>query len=115
MKNKLGVSDFNFNENSYWRNDKQYTVKDLIDLSKDLPDIKIPLSVIDLGIMPWGEQSIHSLAYHIKRMNDADLSHPVILDDMGFICDGWHRVLKAVVAGDEFIYGRRLTTMPESC
>ena len=54
------------------------------------------------------------MAYHIRRMNKADLQYPIILDDTGYICDGWHRLLKSIIGGKETIMAIRLPLMPES-
>ena len=46
-------------------------------------------------------------------MNQADLKYPIILDDTGFICDGWHRLLKSIVEGKDTIKAIRLKVMPD--
>ena len=53
------------------------------------------------------------LAYHAKRVVEADLQHPVILGPCGGIIDGFHRVVKALVFGQKFVYAVRLEEMPE--
>ena len=49
----------------------------------------------------------------MKRTNNADLKYPIILTDKGVICDGWHRLCKAVYQGDEYIKAIRIEKMPE--
>ena len=41
-----------------------------------------------------------SFVYHCKRVKDCNLEYPIILDDFGQICDGWHRIAKAVLEGN---------------
>jgi disulfide oxidoreductase YuzD len=110
---KLGINEFEFKQNSYTRNDRTYTVSDLVELSKKHEPFELPIAGIDIGLSPWGELTIKSMAYHINRMNKADLKYPIILDDTGYICDGWHRLLKSIVESKETIKAIRLPLMPE--
>lgn len=93
--------------------DKSYLVKDLIEISKDLPVFDIPLAGIDLSRMPWTINDIKDFCHHYKRVSEADSKYPIILDSTGYICDGWHRLTKAILNGDSHIKAVRLTTMPE--
>ena len=52
--------------------------------------------------------------YHLKRVNDTNLDYPVILDDEGVICDGWHRVAKAYLEGRPTVKAIRLLEMPDA-
>jgi hypothetical protein len=89
-------------------------VNSLIEASKDLIPFKMPLCGIDISVEPWGKMTIKSFIYHSKRVSNCTLDHPVILDDTGYICDGWHRVVMAVLRGDEYIMAKRLIVMPEN-
>jgi len=110
---KLGINEFEFKDGSYTRSGKVYSVSDLVELSKNYKPFDLPIAGIDIGLSPWGELTIKSMAYHIKRMNEADLQYPIILDDTGYICDGWHRLLKSIIEGKETIKAIRLPLMPE--
>lgn len=112
--NKLGINDFHYYTNTYTRAGKTWQVTDLIELSKDLQPFDLPIIGIDIGVEAWGEIDIKSFCYHMDRVNKSDLSYPIILDDTGFICDGWHRVVKAILEGNEIIKAVRLTVMPEA-
>ena len=48
----------------------------------------------------------------MKRVQETDLDHPLILDEEGFIMDGWHRVAKALLEGRETIKAVRFETTP---
>lgn len=109
----LPIEGFNFRENEFTRDDRKYRVVDLIEASKDLPAFDLPLCGIDIGIMPWGEQTIKSFVYHSKRVELADLNYPIILDDTGYPCDGWHRIAKAILLGKTTIKAKRLIVMPD--
>jgi len=109
----LGIKDFEYSENEYCRYGNTYSVKDIIELSLNHNSFDMPISGIDISGMPWGNQSIKSYCYHVKRMNNADLKYPIILDDTGYICDGWHRLAMAIILGNKSIKAIRLTVMPE--
>lgn len=81
---------------------------------QDCEIFKLPLAGIDLGARPWvNVASIDNFTYHMKRCMATNLEYPVILDDRGFICDGWHRVAKAIVEGRRTVDALRLKYMPE--
>lgn len=111
---KLGIEDFHYFENTFCSGGVKYSVKSLIEASKDIEPFKLPLAGIDISMEPWGKLSIKNFAYHSKRVNNCTLDHPIILDNTGYICDGWHRVVKAILNGDEYIMAKRLIVMPES-
>ena len=111
--NYLGIDEFNYRENSFNRDGKKYLVTDLIEASKKYEPFEIPIAGIDIGINPWGDQTIKSFCYHVQRLKKCDLNYPVILDNTGYICDGWHRLAKAIIEGKETIMAVRLTVMPE--
>jgi len=109
----LGIKDYDVIENSYTVNDFTYSVLDLIELSKKYEPFDLPLKGIDIAVKPWGDIDIKRFAYHMLRVEKADLNFPIILDECGYICDGWHRLIKAIIKGDEFIKAIRLPIMPQ--
>jgi hypothetical protein len=80
-----------------------WDVDRLVDLSGDLPRMQIPLSAIRELDEPWageGEsQTWLEMVEHIKLIEAADLSYPIILSASGRVMDGMHRVTKAVLQG----------------
>lgn len=58
---------------------------------------------------------MHGLAWHVRRVKDADLDKPILLDWEGGIADGRHRVIKALVLGKRTIKARRMMWKPEPC
>lgn len=110
---ELGMNNFSYLTNKFRRNGMAYKVTDLIEASKDLKPFDLPIKGIDLGVLPWGEFDMKGAAHHFIRVRDSSLDHPVILDDTGFICDGWHRVVKSIIEGRKTIKAVRLTIMPE--
>jgi hypothetical protein len=101
----------------YYRdgNGNLYSVARLLDDTKHLPVFDCPLAALDLSCEIWQGCNMHSLAWHVRRVNDADLDHPVLLDWEGSIADGRHRVIKALAQGKRTIKARRMTWKPEPC
>jgi len=111
--NKVKISDFHISQSFYNTGDYKYRVKDLIEVSKSLQSFDLPLQAIDISYSPWGEIDIQSFVYHSKRVTIADSKHPIILSDKGVICDGWHRIVKAILKGESTIKAVRLEVMPD--
>lgn len=94
------VKSVSVSENTYTDGDKVWTVSNLIERAKDLPVFDLPIQTIYIGAHIWSPiKSAKSLAKHMKRVMNASYDHPIILDEDGFIMDGWHRVTKALVEG----------------
>lgn len=80
-----------------------WNVRRLIELSRDLPVQRIPLSAIrELDEPYWANEGTHSLtcrdvAEHARLMLNCVLAHPIILSSDGRIMDGMHRVCKALL------------------
>ncbi|MDH2234152.1 hypothetical protein N5K37_29985 [Delftia tsuruhatensis] len=92
-----------------------YSVARLLDDTKDLPVFDMPLAGIDLDQVIWRDCDMLGLARHVKQCMDADLDCPILLDWMGSIADGRHRVLRAIALGKRTIKARRMTWKPDPC
>ena len=104
----------NIDRHHYVNYGRRYKVVDLIDESKKYEVFDLQLNSIDISAKPWGfTERIADLADHYKRVMDADLKYPVILDQYGYICDGWHRVMKALIQNKKSIKAIRLLEMPD--
>jgi hypothetical protein len=91
-----------------------YAVEDLWELAKDLPVYEVPLVGFQTDIVTWeGVGTMHDFVKHIKIVQAADLSFPIILDPAGDIADGRHRLAKALLMGLTHINVIRLTKLPE--
>lgn len=90
-----------------------WTVARLIEHSKPLPVFDLPVAAIHIGASVFSEnRTARDLAEHVKRVNEADFKYPVIMDPDGFIMDGWHRVIKALVESKETIKAVRFEVLP---
>jgi hypothetical protein len=97
---------------------RAWDVDRLIELTKDLPTIDIPLSAIsDLDRPYWYDHgyapTCRSVAEHAKLINEADLDFPIILSSDGGVMDGMHRVAKAAMEGCATILAKKFPQDPE--
>ena len=91
-----------------------WNVSRLIQLSKDLPIMTIPIE--HLNFAKWySEMSLRQLVGHMKSVNKADLKYPIILDEDGEVMDGRHRIMKALLTGKKTIKAVRFEENPSPC
>lgn len=89
----------------------------LWDLARGLPVITVSIDDIqefDMdcwfnGVAP----TCREVATHARRINQADLSHPVILAADGRLMDGGHRVAKAWLQGQTEVSAVQFADDPE--
>jgi len=80
-----------------------WDVDRLIGLANGLPRLRVPVSSIrELDEVYWfdGDQerpTCRKVLEHLRLIEDADLSYPIILGRDGRVMDGMHRVAKAVL------------------
>ena len=110
------VDDFSFEESGYERGKYYWKAQTLYDYvkKKKFKQFKLPLAGIDLSkaYKPFDNYNLDSIIYQIKRVNNCDIKIPIILDNIGQIADGLHRVVKAISMDMEYIMAYRLTDMP---
>ena len=91
-----------------------WSVARLIELSKDLPVMEIPLDHLNV-YYTYDKMTLRELAMHMKAVENADLDMPIIMDEDGDIMDGRHRVMKAMLTGAETIKAVRFDENPSPC
>jgi len=100
-----------------------WSVADIWLASEALPVEEVSLASLDaealLDSTSWsvdGGEAVpltcREILGHAQRLEDADLSYPVILTPDGVIADGCHRILKAQRLGNQTIRVVRLREMP---
>lgn len=100
-------------ENTYSDEGKVWTVTNLIARARDLEQFDLPLAAIYVDTEVWKPTgSAYGIALHMRRALDVDTSYPVILSQEGFIMDGWHRVLRALIDGKTTIKAVRFQSTP---
>ena len=96
-----------------------WDVSRLIELSKDLPRITVPLSSIrELDEVYWFDgakerPTCRRVLEHMILIEEVDLSHPIILGADGRVMDGMHRVAKAFLNGSAKIEAVQFGRDPE--
>ena len=86
----------------------KWRVSDLIEATKHLKIINIPIDHINFDAYKFGNENIYQFAQHAKKCFDADLKYPIIIDHMGGVLDGRHRLVKALILGKKMIKARRM-------
>ena len=86
-------------------------------LSGDLSPFEIEVSSIkELDEDCWfGEKTptLREIARHCKKINNASLKYPIILNADGSLMDGGHRLCKTILKGRKTIKAVQFTSMPE--
>ena len=96
-----------------------WEVERLIDLSKDLRRTRVRLSSIrEMDEVYWFDDetelpTCRKVLLHMRLINEADLSDPIILGADGRVMDGMHRVAKALLQGREEIEAVQFERDPE--
>ena len=91
----------------------------LIELSRGLPVIEVPLEDIrELDESFWfggqaDQATCRAVAEHARLIEETDLRHPIVLSSDGRVMDGMHRVCKALMRGDRSVRAVRFPTDPE--
>lgn len=87
-------------------------------LAEALPSEEIPISQIQgPDQVTWFSEehlpTCRAIADHCRRINQADLSYPVILTEDYRVFDGMHRIAKCLMLGRETILAKRFSQNPE--
>lgn len=84
-----------------------WDVDRLVCLSNNFPRKRIPLSSIQELDQTWSNEdekpTWRAMLEHIKLIDEADLSFPIILSSSGAVMDGMHRIIKALRADQKEI------------
>jgi hypothetical protein len=93
-----------------------WDVDRLIALTKDLPRREVALEELGELDRPWSGDGEHQtwreLVAHVRLIEQADLSFPIILAANGEVMDGRHRIAKAALAGRATITAVQFTEDP---
>lgn len=91
-----------------------WSVARLIELSKDLPVMRVPLLHLNV-YQTYKNLTLREMAMHIQAVQAADLQYPIILDEDGELMDGRHRILKAMLQRRKSILAVRFLKNPSPC
>lgn len=99
--------------------DKYYVchTEKLWEATKDFPVINVEIeSLKHLDGVCWFDDefppTLRNVVEHFVRMERVDTDHPIILDPIGQLFDGAHRVAKAMARGQSTIKAVQLTEVP---
>ncbi len=114
---KISIEKFSceLGSQNFTSGNDRWSVSRLIELSKDLEVFEIPLSGLNIYNLQNQINTMREFIAHVKRMQDADLKYPIILDDEGYVMDGRHRIAKALLQGKETIKAVRFVKTPTPC
>lgn len=105
---------FDFAESRYKRGNKGWFASSLYKKAEEdgLKPFDVPLASLDLSVMPFKVCNFDDFIWHMRRCSNADTNIPILLDDLGQIADGNHRVARAILRGKKYIKAYRLKNMP---
>ena len=111
---KVNITKCGFDQSSYQYNNMKWDAATMVEFCKrkNYKVFDMPLACVDLQKTPFILDSFSDFIYHAQRVNNADLKYPILLDDDGIICDGWHRIAKALLEGKTSIKAIRMEEMP---
>ena len=86
--------------------------------SEDLIPFEIEVESVkeldkDCWFGPENEATLRRVAQHARRIHEASLEMPIILNDDGSLMDGGHRLCKAFIEGRKTIAAVQFASMPE--
>jgi len=70
---------------------------------------------LNLTSAPWTAcENIADFLFHVRRCQDVNTNHRVLVHPDGWIMNGWHRVVRAIMDGKDKIPALRITELPDS-
>ncbi len=95
-----------------------WDVDNLIAASSDLPVREVALdSIADVDTDFWFKfgppPTVRRLIEHVRLMEEADLSYPIILGSDGRVMDGMHRIGRAILDGHATVKAVQFVQEPE--
>jgi len=102
---------------------RYWYIDDLIEQSRDLPVLEVSIHDLDeLDRVAWygdnshhGRLTVRQVVEHMKKIEEADLTCPIILSADGKLLDGFHRVAKAYYLGIDALPAKRFVADPPPC
>ena len=96
-----------------------WSVDRLRELSAEFHAKDVPLdSIFEFDTVYWFDDqyqpTCREVVKHLSRIQDVDISDPIILSADGHVMDGMHRVAKASILGKTHIQAVQFTEDPET-
>lgn len=93
---------------------ERWSIVRLISLSENLQVMDVPLVHLNIDYS-YTNVSLKKMVMHFNAVKNANLDFPIILDEDGIVLDGRHRIMKALMLGEETIKAVRFEVNPEPC
>lgn len=91
-----------------------WSVPRLFELARTLPVMDVPLNHLGMYYL-YEKLTLREIVMHMQAVNNADMDKPIILDEDGELMDGRHRIMKALLTGQETIKAVRFDENPSPC
>ena len=91
-----------------------YSIARLVTLSAKFKVMDIPINHLNVYQI-YKSLTLREMVKHMRAVNDADLSYPIILDEDGELMDGRHRIMKALLTEAKTIKAVRFDENPTPC
>ena len=91
-----------------------WSIPRLFELSRELPVMEVPLDHLNVYYI-YNKLTLREMVMHMQAVNAADLNMPIIFDEDGELMDGRHRLMKAMLTGQETIKVVRFEENPSPC
>lgn len=88
-----------------------WSVPRLFELSRNLPVMDVVIDHMSTYFV-YDKLTLRELVGHMKAVEAADLSFPIILDEDGELMDGRHRLMRAIMLGHTTIKAVRFDENP---
>lgn len=79
-----------------------WSIAKLFECARGLPVMEVPLDHLHV-YQVYERLTLRDMVMHMRAVEAADLSMPIILDEDGELMDGRHRLMKALLTGAETI------------
>lgn len=109
---KINIEQFSVQDNTCVYGHKEWFVTTLFRAAEGIEPYDLQLSALNLDVSFPTSDTIANFCYQMKRVQDADLSYPIIQAPDGWIMDGFHRIVKAIIEGRITIKAVRLKVLP---
>jgi hypothetical protein len=97
--------------------DRAWHIETIWRAALDVPVQEVPIDVIrEIDEDCWFDgrpATVRAVVDHARRIENADLTVPVVLAADGQVLDGMHRIAKAVLCGRTSVMAQRLPTDPD--
>ena len=111
----IGFGKMSFEESKYQRGDKFWFATTLLRecQKQGLEPFEYPVACYDMSVNHFPVTCADDFIWQMKRTLEADYKkYPIIIDDLGQIADGNHRICHAILDGKTSVLAYRLITMP---